>query len=182
MRREWGAIIAISGLTIILSAAAGLNSVWQSSPDEPQNMATNNNATPAASQPKGKTTPFASRHEKIAPFTNNDNRVAKLLWSYRFAIEGGHQGCQGDESNMWVEPNTVVFIKFVDGSNGEVKAGTPSDRRRVRNTSEKWMAARFVAPGNMKYSSDIQISKRELFVVCDASENTVLHLEARRLP
>ncbi len=82
---------------------------------------------------------------------------------------------------MWVEPNTVVFIKIVDNSTGEVEAGTASDRRTVRNTSS-WMAARFVRPGEKQFPGDIQISKRELFCLCDATEDMMLHLEARRLP
>jgi hypothetical protein len=159
---------------MITAGVIGLKQLWFS--DEiPSSKA---NATPASSKPAA--TPFQSRREKIPPFTGNDNRTAPLLWSYRFSV-AANDGCRGAEGEMWVEPNTVVFVKFVDGATGDVKVGVPGDRRTARNTSS-WMAARFVLVGQMKYPTDIQISKREPFVVCDASENLFLHLEARRLP
>jgi hypothetical protein len=132
-------------------------------------------------KPETSGTPFESRHWKIQPFTKNNNRTAPLLWSYAISIPANTQKCQGSEKNLWVEPNTVVFVRLVDSPSGEVKIGTPNDRRTIRNTSS-WMAARFFPSGKKQHPGDFEIKKRESFVVCEATHNMVLELEARRLP
>lgn len=125
--------------------------------------------------------PFDSRHWKIDPFTKNDNRKAKLLWAYRFSLPYTLKGCTGDEQTMWIEPNSVVFVRVTEGSSGTFRVGTPDEQRTVTDTSS-WMVARFVTPGQTKHPADFQISKRKLFVICTPSENMVVELEARRLP
>lgn len=131
-------------------------------------------------KPKPVGTPFVAGSWEIPPFTNNDNRTAPLLWSIRFAIPK-KPGCVSDAvGKMYVTPGTVVFIKVVDESEGEVKVGTVSDKRTVKDTGA-WLAARFVTP-NKSDRMDIPITKREQFIICDATENMVVHFEARKLP
>lgn len=131
-------------------------------------------------KPKPVGTPFVPGSWEIPPFTNNDNRVAPLLWSIKFHIPK-KPGCVSDAvGKMYVTPGTVVFIKVVDESEGSVKVGTVSDKRTITDTGA-WLAARFVTP-NKRSAMDIPITKREQFIICDATENMVVHFEARKLP
>ena len=131
-------------------------------------------------KPKPTGAPFVPGSWEIPPFTDNNNKTAPMLWSILFHIPKG-TGCKTDaKDKMYVSPGTVVFIKVVNESKGSVKVGTISDKRTVTDTG-KWLAARFVTP-NKRDSMDIPITKREQFVVCDATENMSVHFEARRLP
>lgn len=134
--------------------------------------------TSKPAQPSG--TPFVPGSWEIAPFTDNDNRTAPLLWSIVFHIPQ-KRGCVSDAvGKMYVAPGTVVFIKVVNGSGGAVQVGTRSDRRTVTDTG-KWLAARFVEP-HKRGGWDIPVTRREQFVICDATENMIVQFEARRLP
>lgn len=123
---------------------------------------------------------FDARHWKIKPFTKNNNKTAPLLWAYRFSLPSTTRGCTGDEKDMWIQPNSVVFVRVTEGKSGTFKVGTPDEQRTVSDTSS-WMAARFVEPGRKQHPADFQISDRKLFVLCYPSENMIVEVEARRL-
>jgi hypothetical protein len=130
--------------------------------------------------PQASGTPFVAGSWETAPFTGNDNRTAPLLWSIKFAVPK-KRGCVSDAvGKMYVSPGTVVFVKVADKSGGTFTVGTTSERRTVNDTG-KWLAARFVEPSKRE-GLDIPVTKREQFVICDATENMIAYFEARRLP
>jgi hypothetical protein len=162
-------VVLIVGYQLVFKSSGGWS--WQSL----------TSSFSSGGKPDTSRTPFDGRHWKIEPFTRNNNRTAKLLWAYRFSLPSSNKGCVGDEQAMWVEPNSVVFVKVTEGKSGTFRVGTPDEQRTVSDTSN-WMAARFVAPGQKQHPADFQVSGRKLFVVCEPSENMVVELEARRLP
>lgn len=112
-------------------------------------------------------------------FTKNDNKKFPLLWSKRWALSvaaGTGKCIMGEDT--FVEPDTIVFVKFDDEVTADIEVGTQATRRTLRRGS-KPSALRFRSLESKK-PGEFRITGREQLVICNNDRETVILVEARK--